>query len=46
MSIDEKLSMKLLEELNEIKNSKNNMNIHIKKQSLSIRNIRFYELPK
>jgi hypothetical protein len=46
MSIDEKLSLKLLEELNEIKNSKNNMNIHIKKPSLSIRNIRFYELPK
>ena len=46
MSIDDKLSLKLLEEINEIKNSNNNMNIHIKKPSLSIRNIRFYELPK
>ena len=32
MNIDEKLSLKLLEEINEIKNQNNNMNIHIKNQ--------------
>ena len=46
MSIDEKLTLKLLEEIDEIKNSNNNMNIHIKKPNLTLRNIRFYELPK
>ena len=46
MSIDQKLSLKLLKEIKEYKNINNRFNTSLNRSNFKIKNIRFYDLPK
>ena len=46
MNIDKKLSLKLLEEIKEMKNSSNKTGTSLYKPNLTFKNIRFSNLPK